>query len=81
MDIVSVAFLSIVIVFQALFCIFSKGKWKLLININSISNKLLILILLFGMSTGYTYYIDMIIVLVVMNLVGTIILSRFIGQN
>ncbi len=77
----TIAVLSVLIAFQASACLFAKKKWGLLININSINNKLLILILSFGVVSGYTYYIDMIIILVVMNLVGTIILSRFIGLN
>ncbi len=73
--------LIILIFFQVLHAIKYKDIWNILVQINSIGVKLLLMFLLYSNQTEQTYLLDIVLVLLVLNVVGTIILSRYISKN
>ncbi|GEM_PF-1405009 len=69
------------IFFQVLHAVKYKDIWNLLVQINSIGIKLLLVFILYSNESGLIYLLDIVLVLLVLNVVGTIIISRFISKN
>jgi len=66
---------------QSINLFFSGKEWNALIQYNSILIKLLFLVMVFGIENGYDFILDMILVLIVANIGGTIIISRFLSRD
>jgi len=69
------------IVIQVFAVIFSRERWNILVNVNSIGIKLLLVFLLIGIGQEQPYMFDIVLILMVLNVVGTIIYARFFGRN
>jgi len=69
------------IIVQVFAVIFSRERWTVLVNVNSIGIKLLLFFLLIGLGREQPYMFDIVLILLVLNVVGTIIYARFFGRN
>ena len=80
-DLLILITLSAFIGWQLLYSFKNKTSWNILIQINSIGVKVLALFLVYAMINQLAYILDIILVLIVLNVVGTIIFSRYISKN
>jgi len=58
-----------------------KNNWNILVQMNSIGMKVLILFMIYAMINDLSYILDIVVVLLVLNVVGTIIISRYNSKN
>ncbi len=68
--------LLLLIIIQTLYALFSREKVLLLIFFSSATAKILLLILINGTIAREMYVLDMVIVMFVLGVVGTVLLSR-----
>ena len=78
-----VLFFSIVVLlgFQLVNALRKRNNWNILVQMNSIGMKVLTLFMLYAMLNDLPYILDIILVLLVLNVVGTIIISRYNSKN
>lgn len=67
--------------FQLLNTFRKRNNWNILVQMNSVGIKVLTLFMLYSMINGLAYILDIILVLLVLNVVGTIIISRYNSKN
>jgi len=58
-----------------------RNNWNILVQMNAIGMKVLTLFMIYAMLNGLSYILDIILVLLVLNVVGTIIISRYNSKN
>jgi len=66
---------------QVLHSLIKKNNWNILVQMNSIGMKVLVLFLIYAMINDLSYILDIVVVLLVLNVVGTIIISRYNSKN
>jgi multisubunit Na+/H+ antiporter MnhF subunit len=78
-----ILFFSIIVLlgFQLLSALRKRNNWNILVQINSIGMKALTLFMIYAMINDLPYILDFILVLLVLNVVGTIIISRYNSKN
>lgn len=67
--------------FQLLNALRKRNNWNILVQMNSIGMKVLTLFMIYAMLNNLSYTLDIILVLLVLNVVGTIIISRYNSKN
>jgi len=73
--------LMVLIGLQVLHSLIKKNNWNILVQMNSIGMKVLVLFLIYAMINDLSYILDIVVVLLVLNVVGTIIISRYNSKN
>ena len=78
-----ILFFSIIVLlgFQLLNAIRKRNNWNILVQMNSVGMKVLTLFMIYAMVNDLSYTLDIILVLLVLNVVGTIIISRYNSKN
>ena len=81
MDFLLLCSLIVLIGFQVINTFRKRNNWNILVQMNSIGMKVLTLFMIYAMLNGLSYILDIILVLLVLNVVGTIIISRYNSKN
>ncbi len=79
----NILFFTIIILlsFQLLNAFRKRNNWNILVQMNSIGMKVLTLFMFYAVMNALPYILDIILVLLVLNVVGTIIISRYNSKN
>ncbi len=66
---------------QTLWFFFARSPWNRVILWNSIGTKILLLILVFSLLQGWFFMVDVVLILMVLNVGGALIVSRFLTRK
>jgi len=66
---------------QTLWFFFARSPWNRVIFWNSIGTKILLLILVFSLLQGWFFMVDVVLILMVLNVGGALIVSRFLTRK
>jgi multicomponent Na+:H+ antiporter subunit F len=73
--------LVIAAIFSGFFAIRGKKRWTRMLGMTMVSSKINMLIILFALQTGNSFYLDIALVYILLSYIGVLVLANYMAQK